>query len=238
MSSAQAVKQKNLVMQALWILRKRPMEFFSTVRGYLLFVVARAIRSVLPFDGDRVQLGENVRLQRNRSLQVEAPNAQIRIGDDAIIYERAELASYGDGEISIGAGSILGDVRIQSRLSVELGERCLTSWNVFIQDFDPHPVDPAGRGVQVREMVESFQPNFRKERPTSSSPFPSYEFASAPIRIGSDVWLGANVTILKGVTIGDGCTVAAGAVVVSGCYPARCVLAGNPAKVVKTLEES
>ena len=38
--------------------------------------------------------------------------------------------------------------------------------------------------------------------------------------------------ILKGVTIGDGAIIAAGAVVTKD-VPAKCVVAGNPAKVVR-----
>jgi acetyltransferase-like isoleucine patch superfamily enzyme len=36
------------------------------------------------------------------------------------------------------------------------------------------------------------------------------EFTKAPIKIGSNCWLGSNVTVLKGVTIGDNCIIGAG----------------------------
>ncbi|WP_249368666.1 MULTISPECIES: DapH/DapD/GlmU-related protein [unclassified Actinomyces] len=58
----------------------------------------------------------------------------------------------------------------------------------------------------------------------------------APIRIGEDVWVGANVTVLAGVTIGDGAVVAAGAVVTKD-VPARTVVAGVPARVVREAPE-
>lgn len=38
----------------------------------------------------------------------------------------------------------------------------------------------------------------------------SSEFTTAPIKIGSNCWLGSNVTVLKGVTIGDNCIIGAG----------------------------
>ncbi|MBB4806628.1 acetyltransferase-like isoleucine patch superfamily enzyme [Chryseobacterium defluvii] len=38
----------------------------------------------------------------------------------------------------------------------------------------------------------------------------SSEFTKAPVKIGSNCWLGSNVTILKGVTIGDNCIIGAG----------------------------
>ncbi len=56
----------------------------------------------------------------------------------------------------------------------------------------------------------------------------------APIRIGSDVWLGARVTVVPGVTISDGAIVGAGAVVTKD-VDARTAVAGVPARVIRTL---
>jgi putative colanic acid biosynthesis acetyltransferase WcaF len=55
---------------------------------------------------------------------------------------------------------------------------------------------------------------------------------TAPIKIGSGVWIGAEAYIGPGVTIGDGAVVAARAVVVKD-VPAWTVVGGNPAKVIK-----
>ena len=54
------------------------------------------------------------------------------------------------------------------------------------------------------------------------------------VKIGNKAWLGARVTICPGVTIGDGAIVAAGAVVTKD-VPPRTVVAGVPAKVIKTI---
>lgn len=56
---------------------------------------------------------------------------------------------------------------------------------------------------------------------------------SKGINIGNDVWIGMGVKILKGVKIGNGSVVAAGAVVVKD-IPENCLVAGNPAKIIKT----
>jgi acetyltransferase-like isoleucine patch superfamily enzyme len=56
------------------------------------------------------------------------------------------------------------------------------------------------------------------------------------VRIGAYCWLGFNVVVLPGVTLGDHTVVGAGAVVTKS-FPEGCVvLAGNPARVIKTLD--
>lgn len=56
------------------------------------------------------------------------------------------------------------------------------------------------------------------------------------ITIGDYVWLGANSTVLPGVTIGEHSVIAAGAVV-NKDVPPYSVVAGVPAKVIKTLNK-
>ena len=55
-----------------------------------------------------------------------------------------------------------------------------------------------------------------------------------PIVIKRNVWIGAAATILPGVTVGENSIVAAGAVV-SGDVPSNTIVAGVPAKIVKTI---
>jgi acetyltransferase-like isoleucine patch superfamily enzyme len=54
-----------------------------------------------------------------------------------------------------------------------------------------------------------------------------------PVVIGSNIFIGAGALILGGVTIGDDCIVGANAVVAKD-VPARSVVAGNPARVIKS----
>lgn len=51
-------------------------------------------------------------------------------------------------------------------------------------------------------------------------------------RIGKRCFIGANSMIMPGVTVGDSCVVAAGAIVTKD-VPSGCVVAGNPAKIIR-----
>lgn len=58
-----------------------------------------------------------------------------------------------------------------------------------------------------------------------------------PVLIEDDVWIGARVIILPGVRIGRGAILGAGAVVAKD-VPDYAIVGGNPAKVIKSREQS
>src|SRR3712207_1627096 len=51
--------------------------------------------------------------------------------------------------------------------------------------------------------------------------------------VGNDVWIGYGAIVMSGVTIGDGAIVAAGSLVAAD-VPPYAIVAGNPARVVKS----
>lgn len=58
---------------------------------------------------------------------------------------------------------------------------------------------------------------------------------SAPVSIGDDAWIGAGVIILPNVTIGERAIVGAGSVVTRNVPPGT-VVAGNPARVLRSVD--
>jgi acetyltransferase-like isoleucine patch superfamily enzyme len=61
------------------------------------------------------------------------------------------------------------------------------------------------------------------------------EVETAPVRIGSNAYIGFDVMVLPGVTIGDGAIVGSRSVVSEDVEP-HTVVAGNPARPVKRLQ--
>lgn len=110
---------------------------------------------------------------------------------------------------------------------------------------NPHPAANLSIGdyCSIANNVKIYLGGIHRTDWVTSYPFSSY-FSEAngiqdtyltkgDVLIGNDVWLCANAVILSGVTIGDGAVVANSAVVTKD-VPPYAVVAGNPAKVIKT----
>ncbi len=61
-------------------------------------------------------------------------------------------------------------------------------------------------------------------------------FSKGAVIIHDNVWIGENVSILPNVEIGEGCIIGANAVVTKS-FPSYSVIAGNPAKIIKLLND-
>jgi acetyltransferase-like isoleucine patch superfamily enzyme len=95
---------------------------------------------------------------------------------------------------------------------VHIGNDVLIANRVTLVAYDGHPMD-----AELR----------RRGLPAEAA-------SSRPIYIEDDVWICQGAMIMKGVRVGRGSIIAADAVVVKD-VPAYSVVAGNPARIVKTL---
>ncbi|CAN5334300.1 hypothetical protein BH09ACT10_BH09ACT10_24020 [soil metagenome] len=83
------------------------------------------------------------------------------------------------------------------------------------------------RGVYISDHAHSFD---LPDVPVRDQPLGRI----APVRICKGAWLGQNAVVMPGVTIGEGAVVGANSVVTTD-VPARTVVAGSPARVIRTL---
>ena len=90
---------------------------------------------------------------------------------------------------------------------VEIGPKTLLGPAVQIYTAI-HPLDPVERAANIE--------------------------TAKPVILGRNVWIGGAAVILPGVTIGDDAVVGAGSVVTKD-VPPGCVVAGNPAKVIRRI---
>jgi acetyltransferase-like isoleucine patch superfamily enzyme len=157
-----------------------------------------------------------------RFIKTKAPHA-VRIGNHVSCYAGCSFSIGVNGSAAIGDFTLLNGALIMAEERIDIGSHCLVSWNVGIADSDFHPLAPAQRLIDAKALAP-----FYKDRP----PRPKLE--TRPVIIGDNVWIGMHAIILKGVTIGENSVVAAGAVVTKS-VPANCVVAGNPAAIVRQL---
>ena len=123
-------------------------------------------------------------------------------------------------------------LRVFPPFYTDFGKNIHIGKGVFINaccHFQDHGGVTLGDGCQIGHNVVFATLNHMMEPERRKTTYP------APIVLGKNVWVGSNATILQGVTVGDNSIVAAGAVVTHD-VPTDVVVAGVPAKVIKTLE--
>ena len=103
---------------------------------------------------------------------------------------------------------------------IEIGNNVLIASNVQIYTA-AHPVELSKR------LVENWKPE--------SGMYFCQTYA-LPVKIGDGCWIGGGAIILPGVTIGSGTVIGAGSVVTKD-VPDNCLAAGNPCRVMRSINE-
>lgn len=182
-----------------------------------------------------LKIGQNPHIACLSCFRAEKPWARIEVGDNFTAYRNCRITAWGKGLIKIGDGCSFGSrTTIDARESIEIGNHVLISWEVSMADFEGHPIDPGERAREMDHSKRMLWPQFGRKTSKKTEPYEP-KFISKPIVIEDDVWICARAIILKGVRIGRGSIIAAGAVVTRD-VPPYSVAAGNPARVVKKLD--
>lgn len=217
----------------LRVILTRPYYFWKYTFQIIGFFANFFLLSIQNHAQVNFNIGANPRVLSLNAFKAEKPNANISIGNSIIVYRNCDILASGKGNIHIGDGCVIGSgFRMYCREQIIIGNHVLISWNVFISDYDAHSIHPAERLLELNHIQETFFPNFQKRASHNKRSDIKPGYSSKPVTIGNNVWIGANAIILKGVSIGSGSVIAAGSVVTKD-VPNNCVVAGNPAKVVK-----
>ena len=115
----------------------------------------------------------------------------------------------GNGVINIGDYALLcPGVRIDAATRVTVGANTMLAAGVYITDADWHDIYDRSQPIgQTREVV-----------------------------LENNVWVGDGSIVCKGVTVGQNTVIGAGSVVTKS-LPANVIAAGNPATVIRQLDE-
>lgn len=152
----------------------------------------------------------------------ELPEA-VRIGRGSTVYLGTMFDVGPHGRVQIGNFSLINGAWFICDAAIEIGDYALISWNVVFMDTYRVALDARQRRRQLRKV-----PTSRPRRLLADAP-------AKPIRIGRNAWIGFDCVVLPGVTIGDGSIVGARSVV-AGDVPPFTLVAGNPARVIRKIE--
>lgn len=185
--------------------------FLKHLRGGLKVVnhgCAKLRKDVIGADNS-ITIGKGSLIHK-MELYVRGCDNTVEIGKSCIIGHNCSIRIEGNGcNVSIGDETTMTrDIHIcvqEDGMSITIGKDCMFSNNIIVRTSDSHPIYKDGQRINP----------------------------PAPIVIGNHVWIAPETTILKGVVVGDNCILASKSLLTKSVAES-CLVAGLPAKVVKT----
>jgi len=180
----------------------------------------------------RVQFGKNVRIEP-RTFMLRGAGT-VALGDGVIMERGLHKVFFNlapDSRVTIGPGTRFQTYdahtifSCKSGAEISMGKNCWYSGGLFV----------ATKGITIGEHTLIgygclFLDSNMHQLDNNS------KVESAPISIGSHVWIPSNTTVLKGVTIGDHCVIGTGSLVTED-IPDHSFVAGRPAKIIRKLAD-
>jgi acetyltransferase-like isoleucine patch superfamily enzyme len=164
-----------------------------------------------------------------KTITLDTPKQSLRdvtLGEDVKIYDFVN--AYG---CTIGDGSKVGTF-VEIQRGVVIGKNCKISSHSFLCE-GVHLEDGVFIGHNVTFTNDRFP---RAVNPDGSLQTDAdWTLEETHVRRGASI--GSSVTVLGGVTIGEGAIVGAGSVVTKD-VPAGAIVAGNPARLLRSLPDN
>lgn len=208
--------EQTLLAVAGWV----PTVVGIALRGVLYRLILRMEGWAAIENGVRIRFADHVRLGHgsylDQGVYLHACPGGIQIGPGTLVMHGAILHVYNfrgipHSGITVGRDSLIGEYTvIRGQGGVTLGDRVYTS--------------PLCQILAVNHVFDD-----------PRRPFVLQGITAKGIVLEDDVWLGAGAIVTDGVRIGQGSVVAAGAVVTLD-VPPHTVVAGVPARPVRTVE--
>lgn len=190
-------------------------------------MIKRLIKKFFTLIREKSQLKSIDTIGRNTKVYAwidkRAKSSVIKIGDDCLI-KGGLVTETDESIISIGNNSCMGnETIIDCAKSILIGDDVTISYGCLLMDSDNHSTR-----YSIRKNDLSDWKGKKHDWTTTNS---------NPIQICKGAWIGARVIVTKGVTIGEGAIVGAGSVVTKN-VPPWTIVAGNPARVIRTIAEN
>ena len=192
----------------------------SLLRGYWYRIFLKQCGGFL-FVGKRCKIRHCHKIRTGKTIQ---------IGDQVEINALSREGIIMGNNVSIHRNTIIECTGVIRNLGegLVIGNNVGIAQNCFIQVRGKVTIGNDvmfGPGVSVFSEEHGFE--------DLEKPMISQAETRRPVQIGNNVWIGTRAVILGGVTIGEGSIIAAGAVVRES-VPPYSVVAGVPAKVIRS----
>lgn len=170
------------------------------------------LRLLCEGEGNLVEIAEGISFD-DTEIKLFGRGNHLVIEPTRYFIHKLKIDTWGSERVQIRIGSDFqcsgANIYITTNdASLSIGRDCMFSWDVYLWMGYSHALIDCQKARAIEQEAKS-------------------------VSIGDHVWLGHGVTLSKNVTIASNCVVGTRAVVAQSFVEEGCVIAGNPARVIR-----